>query len=410
MTYKEALDFIYSRRDLGTKLGLENMQKLLERLGNPHKKLKFIHVAGTNGKGSTTAFIANVLMANGFKTGMYISPFVRCFTERIQINNVHISKEELAMHAEKVKDAIDDTFSPTVFEVVTAIGMLHFLHSGCDFVVLEVGLGGRLDATNVIPPPQASVITSISIDHTDLLGSTIEEIAFEKCGIIKKGSPVAVYPLNPPEALKVIKQRAKECGSQLVIADTNEIKIHSSSIEGTVFSYKGEEYEIHMPGTHQVYNAVTAICALELLGLDLKLKEGLANTRFSGRLEVVSKKPMIIIDGAHNYSGVVALKNAILSYFSDKRIIIVMGMLKDKEYEKAVSELAPLSDLFIATQPDNPRSLDAKRLEDIAKKYTKRTLSTSNRQEAVNMAKENAKDGDVIVVCGSLYLIGAVEY
>ncbi|MDD3765937.1 MAG: bifunctional folylpolyglutamate synthase/dihydrofolate synthase [Eubacteriales bacterium] len=410
MTYQQALDFIYSRQSLGTKLGLKNINILLERLGSPHKKLKFIHVAGTNGKGSTSAFIANVLMANGFKTGMYISPFVRCFTERIQVNNVHISKEELAMYAKRVKSVIDDTFPPTVFEVITAIGMLHFLHSDCDFVVLEVGLGGRLDATNVIPAPKVSVITSISIDHTDLLGDTIEEIAFEKCGIIKENCPVAAYPLNPPEALKVIKQKVNSCNSHLKMADINDIKIHLTDIEKTVFSYKGEKYEIHMPGVHQVYNAVTAICALELLGLDLKLKEGLANTRFAGRFEVVSKKPLIIVDGAHNYSGVTALKNSILSYFPGRRIVLVMGMLKDKEYEKAVCELAPLSSLFIATQPDNPRSLDAKELESIAKGYTKHTMSTPNRQEAVNMAKENAGDSDVIIICGSLYLFGSLEW
>ncbi len=410
MNYEQAVDFIHGRLKLGTKLGLETIGELLRRLGNPHEKLKFIHIAGTNGKGSTSAFISNILMSSGYKTGMYISPFVHSFTERIQVNNKQISEEAIARHIEKIISVIDDNFCPTEFEIVTAIGFLHFLEKECDFVVLEVGLGGRFDATNIIPPPLVSVITSISIDHTELLGDTVGQIAFEKCGIIKEGSCVAVYPDNPKPALDVIYETAKNKNVLVSKADKNAVKVLSANMNNTTFEYMGEKYEISMLGTHQVYNAVTAITTANLLGLDLKIKEGLKNTRFGGRLEIVRKSPLIIIDGAHNFSGVLALKNAINTYFGSKDIILVMGMLRDKEYEKCIAEISPLSNLFIATEPENARALSADDLNIIAKKYIKNTTSFKHRQSAVDFAKQNAGDNSVIIVCGSLYLIGGINY
>lgn len=411
MTYEQAVDFIHGRLRFGTKLGLDTTNELLRRLGDPHKKLKFIHVAGTNGKGSTSAYIANILMSNGYKTGMYISPFIHSFTERIQVNGMQISRDDLARHTETVKSVVDsDGFYPTEFEIVTAIGFLHFLHEGCDFVVLEVGLGGRFDATNVIPPPLVSVITSISIDHTELLGDTVEQIAFEKCGIIKTGSSVAVYPDNPPEALSVIRNTALSKKTPLKIGDKNEISIISTDISQTVFTYRGERYEISMLGRHQVYNAVTAITAIELLDMGLSVKEGLSKTHFGGRLEVVREKPLTLIDGAHNYSGVVALKNALEGYFRGRRIILVMGMLRDKEYEKCVGEISYLAHLFIATEPDNPRALSAFELEKIAKVHISNTVAVPDRQAAADLAAERTEDGDVICVCGSLYLIGGIKF
>lgn len=410
MNYEQAIEFIHDRLRLGSKLGLEATEELLRRLGSPHKKLKFIHVAGTNGKGSTSAFIANILMSNGHKTGMYISPFVHQFNERIQVNNVQISNDDLAYHTKQVASVIDDTLQPTEFEVVTAIGLLHFMAQGCDYVVLEVGLGGRFDSTNVIPPPLVSVITSISIDHTEFLGNTVEQIAFEKCGIIKSGSKaVTVYPDNPQGAIDVIIKTANEKNVPLKFGDKNAISIISSDINGTKFTYKGTEYEISLLGTHQVYNAVTAITAVENLNIpETAIKNGLKNTKFGGRFEVVSKNPLIIIDGAHNFSGVLALKNALQTYFSDKKITLVMGMLKDKEYEKCVAELAPLADTFIATEPENPRALSSVDLEICAKKYIGNTAHFENKIDAVNYAIEHTDKSDVICICGSLYLIGGI--
>jgi len=413
MNYEQAIDFIHDRLKLGSKLGLEATEELLRRLGSPHKKLKFIHVAGTNGKGSTSAFIANILMANGNKTGMYISPFIHQFNERIQVNNIQIPNDDLATHTEQVASVIDETLQPTEFEVVTAIGLLHFLAQGCDYVVLEVGLGGRFDSTNVIPPPLLSVITSISIDHTEFLGDTIEQIAFEKCGIIKSGSnAVIAYPNNPQGAIDVITKTANEKNVPLVFGDKNEISIISQDINLTKFIYKGTEYEISLLGTHQVYNAVTAITAANCLNIpETTIKNGLKNTKFGGRFEVISTpthNPLIIIDGAHNFSGVLALKNTLETYFSDKKITLVMGMLKDKEYEKCVAEIAPLADKFIATEPENPRALSCVDLETLAKKHVSKTTHFENKIDAVNYAIKNTDKNDVICICGSLYLIGGI--
>jgi len=413
MDYEQAIKFIHDRLLFGSKLGLSATEELLRRLGSPHKKLKFIHIAGTNGKGSTSAFIANILIANGHKTGMYISPFVHNFNERIQIDNVQIPNEDLAIHTEKVASVIDDTLQPTEFEVVTAVGLLHFLAEGCDYVVLEVGLGGRFDSTNVIPPPLVSVITSISIDHTEFLGETIEQIAFEKCGIIKSDSSVAVYPDNPQGAIDVIKSTVSEKKVPIIFGNKDAISIISQDINGTRFTYKGTEYEISLLGLHQVYNAVTAITAIENLNIsEMAIKNGLKNTKFSGRFEVISTppyNPLIIIDGAHNYSGVLALKNALETYFKNKKITLVMGMLKDKEYEKCVAELAPLADIFIATQPENHRAISSIELETIAKKYVKTTKAFDEKIDAVNYAISHTDKNDVICICGSLYLIGGIQ-
>lgn len=407
MNVNDAINFIHSLERFGTKLGLETTAELLSRIGNPHKKLKFIHVAGTNGKGSTSSYIANILMAKGYKTGMYISPFVNKFNERIQINGQYISDEELSEYVEIIKNVIDDTCNPTEFEVVTAIGMLHFVEHGCDYVVLEVGLGGRFDATNVIPVPEVAVITSISIDHTDLLGDTVSKIAFEKAGIIKKNGTVVTYADNPEDADLVFEQTAESKNCRLIKGDKSQINVTEKSIEQTVFDYKGERYAISMLGSHQVYNAVTAIETANALGIEKKyIKEGLLNSSFGGRLEVISKEPLVLIDGAHNYSGVLALKDALTQYFSGKKITLVMGMLKDKEYEKCIKTLAPLANNFIATEPQNPRKLPAKELCEVAGKYTDNTEYYEDKNTAVRKAL--SYNNDVTCICGSLYLIGNI--
>lgn len=407
MNLKETIDFIHSLERLGTKLGLETTTELLNRVGNPHKKLKFIHVAGTNGKGSTSSFIANSLTAAGYKTGIYISPFVNKFNERIQIDGQYISDDALARYTSVIKDVIDDTCCPTEFEVVTAVGMMYFAEMGCDYVVLEVGLGGRFDATNVIPVPEVAVITSISIDHTDMLGDTVERIAYEKCGIIKHGGTVVAYADNDNAVNKLIADTATEKNCKLVICDGSQIEAVKLAPGNTEFRYKGESYCLKMLGKHQIFNAVTAIEALKVLGISYDaIKAGIKNTNFGGRLELISDNPTILIDGAHNYSGVTALKNALTDYFPDKKITLVMGMLKDKEYEKCIAEIAPLAKHFIATEPENPRKLDADSLAELAKKFCHDVSVEKNKLDAVKKAL--ATDSDVICVCGSLYLIGNI--
>ena len=411
MNYEQSLDFIHSRNMFGIKLGLEATNTLLDKIGNPHKKLKFVHIAGTNGKGSTVSYISDILIASGFKVGKFISPYVHSFTERIQINNMEISKDDLAHYTTKVCDAIEKySLTPTEFEVVTAIGLLYFYEKKCDYVVIEVGMGGRFDSTNVIPPPEVTVITSISIDHTKYLGSTISEIAFEKCGIIKSGSKVVAYADNPKDAVEVTKNTVKEKKVPLVIPDKNSIEILECTIKGTNFIYDGKPYHINMLGEHQVYNAVTAIETAKLLGIDDKyISEGIFNTRFRGRLDIIAEKPLIIEDGAHNFSGITELKKAIQTYFRNKRVILVMAMLKDKEYEKCIETISSVTDTIIATEPANPRKASAEQIVSVAEKYVKNAYAEPDVNKALELAKCLCSKDDVICVCGSLYLLGEID-
>ena len=411
MNYIESLDFIHSRNKFGIKLGLDATALLLDKIGNPHNKLKFIHIAGTNGKGSTTSYIADILMANGYKVGKFISPYVHSFTERIQINNAEISEDDLAVFTTKVKNAIEkNNLTPTEFEVVTAIGLAYFEHQKCDYVVLEVGMGGRFDATNVIPAPEVSVITSISIDHTQYLGDTISKIAFEKCGIIKQGSKVVAYPDNHSDAMKVIQSTVAEKNVPFIVPDKNSIKIVSSDINGTDFVYNEEHYHINMLGAHQVYNAITAIEAVKLLNIDTEIiKKGLSLTKFRGRLDIIGKNPLIIEDGAHNISGVTELKKALEMYFKEKNIILVMAMLKDKEYEKCLEIISSVTNTLIATEAPNPRKATAKELAEVASKYVENTYAEPDVNKAIALAKTKCTTDDVICVCGSLYLLGEID-
>ncbi len=411
MNYNESLNYIHSRNKFGIKLGLDATANLLDKIGNPHHKLKFVHIAGTNGKGSTTSYIHGILMTKGYKVGKFISPYVHSFTERIQINNCEISEKDLAECTTIVKEAIENnSLTPTEFEVVTAIGLLYFEREKCDYVVLEVGMGGRFDATNVIPAPLVSVITSISIDHTEYLGNTIADIAFEKCGIIKTGSKTVAYADNPKEADEVIKKTAMEKDVTLTIPDKKDIEIISQGIDGTDFEYKGEKYHINMLGKHQVYNAVNAIETAKLLGIEESfIKKGLETTKFRGRLEIVSNDPVIIEDGAHNYSGVSALYDALKTHFSEKKIIVVMAMLKDKEYKKCIKTLAPVIDTFIATQANNPRRATADEIAEVASMYIEKVHSEPDINKAVKLAKDICTDNSIICICGSLYLLGEVN-
>lgn len=410
MNYEQALAFIHSRNQFGIKLGLETTGELLRRLGSPHQKLRFIHVAGTNGKGSVTSYIANALTAAGFRTGKFISPYVHRFTERMQIDNREIPPEALARCTALVAGVLDDTLCPTEFEVVTAIGLLYFLEQQCDYVVLEVGMGGRFDATNVIPAPLVSVITSISIDHTQYLGDTVEQIAFEKCGIVKTGSRLAVYPDQPPEALRVIRETAAARRVPCTVPEKSDISVYTQDANGTDFSYRGRRYRLQMPGMHQVYNAVTAITALELLGIEHEaIRRGLLQTAFRGRFELLCKKPLMLADGAHNHAGAIALKNCLQSCYGGKKLILVMGMLKDKDYARCLAELAPLADTLIATEPRSPRACPAADLAAAARGLVPHIRVLPDVSAAVDYAKTIADDESAICVCGSLYLLGDVK-
>ncbi|MBE6902999.1 MAG: bifunctional folylpolyglutamate synthase/dihydrofolate synthase [Ruminococcaceae bacterium] len=407
------VDYINSKLVFGSKPGLERITCLLERLGNPQKDLKFIHIAGTNGKGSTASYIAEILKEQGLKTGLYISPYVNRFEERISIDGQFISYEDLKQVTEYVKPFCEELAeSPTEFELITAIAFLYFKNKGCDVVVLETGLGGRFDATNVIEKPLMSVIASISFDHMQYLGDTLSKIAFEKCGIIKENAPAVCYPLQDEEALQVIKQQAENKKSKLFIPDIEELEIISSSIEGNDIVYKGMSIHIPLAGKHQIYNCITAIEAVMRVFENISpetIIKGIKNTKFPARLEIIKKEPLIIIDGAHNADGIENLRNNILSLLKGKKITVIMGMLLDKGYENAVKKIAPLSNTFIAITPKNPRAADSSLLVETAQGLCKKTIDAKTAEQAAKQAVEELKNNDVIIVCGSLYIAGEMK-
>jgi len=414
--YDETINYITSIKKFGVSPGLENMERLMKLLGSPHKKLRFVHVAGTNGKGSTCAMLASVLKTAGYKTGLFVSPFVEDFRERIQINGEMIAKDELCKIVDEIEPIMrrmsDDGHAPTQFEVVTAIAMRYFADQGCDFVVLEVGLGGRFDATNIIDPPEIAIITSISFDHQAYLGDTIEKIAFEKCGIIKKGSDVCVYPKNTEEAMRVIRKTCDNKGIEPFIADIKDLEIKSCDISGSKTKYKGYDLYISLPGKHQIWNAITVVEAVEALRKrrikipDSAIENGINATGFGGRFEIVSKDPLMIIDGAHNIDGIETLCRALDDLCSGKRIVTVMGMMRDKDYERCIEKVAKKSGVLIATMPDSPRALPAEEMKKIAERYCKDVRKDDDPKSAAALAASLARRGDVIVACGSLYMIG----
>ncbi|MCI8647288.1 MAG: bifunctional folylpolyglutamate synthase/dihydrofolate synthase [Firmicutes bacterium] len=421
----DAIERIHTFDRFGSILGLERMNLLLERLGNPERDLKVIHVAGTNGKGSVCRYLYEALQENGYKVGLYTSPFIESFYERIQADGSFISKEELEQYTGivvrntsiLVREGHD---SPTEFEVVTAIAFLYFAAKKVDFVILEVGLGGTGDSTNVIEKPLASVITSISYDHMQQLGNTLEAIAGEKAGIIKQGVPV-VSNVSQREAAAVIARTAYEKGCVLYDASKVKYRIAEQSAEGSCFDMQlyGTDYsgvEISMPGRHQIENAKTALIALEVLRkqgiINIKrdkLYEGMRKAKQPGRFEVYPGQPCIVLDGAHNEAGAETLKETMGACFPGRRILIVAGMLADKETDKIAGTLAEISKNFIAAEPDNPRKLPAEDLAELLSRCGGECAVAKDGQSAIQMAMEHEIEPEVILFAGSLYLIGEIR-
>lgn len=421
----DAIERIHAFDRFGSILGLERMNLLMEKLGNPQKNLKVIHVAGTNGKGSVCRYLYEALRANGYRTGLYISPFIQSFHERIQANGSFISHEELQQYTqavvEKTEEMVKEGYdSPTEFEVVTAIAFLYFAAKKTDFVILEVGLGGSGDSTNIIETPLISVITSISYDHMQQLGTTLAQIAGEKAGIIKQGVPV-VSNVPQREAAAVIAKTAYEKGC--VLHDASKIKygIRSQSAEGSIFDMElyGTDYsnvEISMPGAHQVENAKTALLVLEILRKQCiinversKLYEGIKQARQPGRFEVFPGNPCIVLDGAHNEAGAESLAKTMEACFSGKRILTVCGMLADKETEKIAFWLSKISQNVLAAEPDNPRKLPAADLAELLQNQGCQCETAGSAEAAFQMAMEHETKPDVILFAGSLYLIGDIR-
>ncbi|SKC43145.1 bifunctional folylpolyglutamate synthase/dihydrofolate synthase [Maledivibacter halophilus] len=425
MNYNEALEYIHGTYKFGSKLGLHNIKYLLKLMGDPHKDLKFIHVAGTNGKGSTCAFISSILVEQGYKVGLFTSPYLEEFTERIRINGKNIPEKELAKVTEIVKSKVDIMLSegkshPTEFEIVTAIAMLFYKLEKTDYVVLEVGLGGRLDSTNVIPAPLVSVITPIALDHTEYLGDTLDKIAFEKAGIIKNNSIVVAHP-QKKEAMDVIEKVTGDRGSKLLIVPIEEAEIEKYDEFGVKFNINlfDEKYcdlEIGLLGKHQVSNAVVALTCIKALKkyyeIDISeksIRNGLKNTKWSGRLEVLRRNPTLLIDGAHNIHGAKALKKTIEDVFEYNRLIGVIGVLGDKDVDGILSEIIPLCHKVVITKPNNPRAISLDELEKKIKFFSKDVYAYEDINSAVNKSLDLAKENDLILYCGSLYMIGDVR-
>ncbi len=424
MNYQEALSYINDKDKYGSRLGLESISRLLELLGNPHKGLKYLHVAGTNGKGSVSSYLANCLKTAGYKTGLYTSPYLERFNERIQINGVDIPDKALADITNKVKEAADKMVDegmlhPTTFEIVTALGFMYFNQEKCDYVVLEVGLGGRYDSTNVIDTPLASIITTLDYDHTEILGNTIAEIAYQKGGIIKKNGITVSYP-QEDEAIKVLEDLTREMDGEFYLDPADSIVIKSETEFGSTFDFRfGDEelkdIKISMLGEYQIYNASLAITTLLVLrskGLikisNEELYNGLINTKWKGRLEVLKRNPTFLIDGAHNTQGITHLARA-LKLFKYNRLILGVGILKDKDYTHMVDLLGPLADVAVVTEVRMPRKLDAEALADEFKRHVSEIYVEKDIKKAIQKTIELANEDDLIVFGGSLYLIGEVR-
>lgn len=414
MTYNKAIEYIHSKAVFGSRPGLSRISRLCSLMGNPQKETRFVHVAGTNGKGSVTAFLASVLSSAGYKTGRYISPYIECFNERISINGKYISDKELADITEKVmihaENMAKEDESPTEFEIITAIAFEYFRQNKCDIAVLETGLGGRLDATNIIDAPLCAAITKISYDHKDILGDSLDKIAYEKCGIIKPGSTVISYPEQQPVVRLTIVKTAKQYKSPLYAADITQLSDVTSTLFGTKFNYKNENYSLKLLGKHQSLNAVTAIETVESLrklGFNISqnaLYNGLYETFFPARLEVLSHNPTVIFDGAHNPDGIDSLIKAADDIFGKTKISVVMGMLKDKDYIYCAKKLAKTFENLFTVEPDNPRALSADELAAAASPYGAVRSFGRNYKGALTAAKTAAGKDGAVIICGSLYL------
>lgn len=424
-----AIEKIHQFNRFGSVLGMERMNVILEKLGNPHEDLDVIHVAGTNGKGSVCKYLEEGLTACGYKVGLYSSPFIEKFNERIRLGGQDISDEDLEIYTERVLAASAEMVaeghdSPTEFEIVTTIAFLYFKEKKADITVLEVGLGGSGDSTNVVSKPLACAITSISYDHMDRLGNTLAEIARDKAGIIKEGVPV-ISNVGEHEAAREIALKAYEKNSKLYDISKMKFGINKENPFGQTVSMEiyGTDYsdvEISMTGKHQGENLKTALTIIEVLRKERKIKiersrlyEGLKKAVQPGRFEVLkgdyANSPMIIIDGAHNEAGAGALAHTVRKYFEGMKILLVTGMLADKQVEDILAHLVQITSDMIITEPDNPRKLKVEELDEKLKAMGISAIKTSNAAECVETAKKIWNDYDAVIFAGSLYLIGDIR-
>ena len=416
MTLDEALRYIHEVCWKGTIPGLERIQALLDAMGNPERKCKFVHVTGTNGKGSTCAMIASILRKAGYKTGLYTSPYLIRFNERIQINGEQISDADICELTEYVKPFAESIFErPTEFEMVTAIGFEYFARHKCDIVVCEVGMGGEFDATNVIPAPEAAVICNIGLDHTEVLGNTLEKIAGAKAGIIKPGCDAVLYR-ERPSVEAVFEERCKALNVPLHKADFDSLHLLSHSLEGQVFDWE-RFHALRLPllGEHQLHNAAVALTTARVLQkrgwkiTDEQIREGIESVRWPGRFELMRKDPMFIIDGGHNPQCIEALVKNIRDYLPGRELTVLTGVLGDKDFHCMYRDVAQYAKEFITITPANPRALTAEKLADYLRQFGKPVTACDVVAGGVRLAIEHAGKDGVVLCYGSLYMIGDID-
>ncbi|MBQ3256999.1 MAG: bifunctional folylpolyglutamate synthase/dihydrofolate synthase [Oscillospiraceae bacterium] len=416
MTYQQALDYISAIGSRAGKPGLGRIETLMAGLGNVQDGLKFVHLAGTNGKGSTSCMLASVLQKAGYKTGLFVSPYIIRFNERMQINGRHIPDEKLAEIVARIKPIADAMEGCTEFELITAAAFVWFAEENCDIVVLETGLGGRLDATNIIKSNECAIITNIGIDHTDYLGNTIEDIAYEKACILKDGCPVVAYA-SEQGAMDVLTAYAMEHNNPMTVADFDAIESVSADLTGQSFRYKGSgAYSINLLGPHQLKNAAVVLETVETLrkrGWRIpheNVREGLRDARWPARFELLHSSPIVFVDGAHNMQGVESLRASVEQYLGDKRIVCLTGVLADKDWQRMMEVLEGFADHIITVTPDSPRALTAEALAGYLSQRGKWAWAAESVQEGMDMAIARALETDsVIVACGSLYMAGEIR-
>lgn len=412
MNYTEAIEYIHSVNWTFCKPGLERVRELCHALGDPQDSLKFIHVAGTNGKGSFCAMTDSILRKAGYKVGLFTSPYIVEFNERMRINSLNISDSELCELVEIIKPVADKmTDKPTEFELITAIAFLYFARNNCDVVVLECGLGGRLDATNIIKTPILSVITGIALDHTAILGNTVEEIAGEKAGIIKKGVPL-LWCGKDENAEKVIRNKANEVGAPMLCVDRSTLKIRETTLSGTLFDYDGrEELFLSLLGTYQPENATNCLTAIDVLaknGFDIPetaVYEGLKDVKWPARFEVISKSPLVIADGGHNPEGIDSAVASIKQYFGEEKVGIITGVMADKDYNYMADRISSVAEKVFCLTPDNPRALSANAYSKVFADKGIASVACDSVPDAVDAAVQWAKENKKPVISlGSLYM------
>lgn len=417
MTLSEAMEFIQSAGWLGCRPGLERITDLMERLGNPQKELRYVHITGTNGKGSTAAILSSILQQAGYRVGLFTSPHLRLYNERIQINGRMISDQDLCTAAEAVKPASDCmAHSPTEFERFTAMALLYFQRKNCDIVVMEVGLGGSLDSTNVIPAPEAAVITQIDLEHTEYLGSTLEEIAATKAGIIKPGCDTVLCTQS--QAVEaVVGARCTACGSPLHLTAPALLQHCVYTLQGQQFDYR-QRKNLHLGllGTYQSSNAAVVLDTVDALrgrGWNIPepaIRQGLSAAVWPGRFEKMQDAPLVFLDGAHNPNGVEALVRCLRTYLPERKVTFVMGVMADKDYGAMLERIGPLAQRFITVTPDCIRAMPSEQLRsEILARFSLPVQSAKRVESGISLALETCRETDAICIFGSLYQAGAAR-